>query len=248
MFFTYLQLQNDFNSRVPFQCMKHVPINAFDLPSIWYRAVNLVYREGEIFRVEKGSEATLTKKLSVTLEIAHPEHQPLIDEKAPCDTKYVEQVYLSYLFLPEKNPKESYTYGQRLREPIDQMDAVIKKYKEFKGDRQNTMVLRLPQDLNLEAPPCLTIIDTEISDDKLHFFPYFRSWDCYAGLPANLAGLQILKEYMAKEIDVEPGKTVAYSKNLHLYERQFKFVEELIVRKMDPKKWWEEVQASSSAS
>ena len=224
--------------------MKHVLIKAFDLPSAWYQAVNLVYREGDIFGVEKGSEITLTKKLSVILEIAHPEHRPLIDEKAPCDIKYVEQVYLSYLFLPEKRPEESYTYGERLRKPVDQIGGVVNKYKEFKGDRQNTMVLRLPQDLYLEDPPCLTIIDTEVSDEKLHFFPYFRSWDCYAGLPANLAGLQILKEHMAKEIGVKPGKTVAYSKNLHLYERQFKFVEELLTRKIESKKWWKEVKES----
>jgi len=227
--------------------MKNVLIQDFDLPGIWYRAVSLVYREGENFRVEKGSEITPTKKLSVTLEIAHPEHQPLVDEKAPCDIKYVEEVYLSYLFLPEKRPEESYTYGERLRKPVDQIGEVIKKYREFKGDRQGTMVLRLPRDLNLGDPPCLTIIDTEVSDDKLHFFPYFRSWDCYAGLPANLAGLQILKEHMAKEIDVKPGKTVAYSKNLHLYERQFKFVEELLIRKVESKKWWE-VQARPSTT
>jgi thymidylate synthase len=49
---------------------------------------------------------------------------------------------------------------------------------------------------------------------------------------------------MAKEIGVKPGKTVAYSKNLHLYERQLKFVEELLVRKTDSKKWWNEVEES----
>ena len=224
--------------------MKHVLIRAFDLPSAWYQAVNLIYREGDIFRVEKGSEITLTKKLSVSLEIDHPEHRPLIDEKAPCDIKYVEEVYLSYLFLPEKSPEESYTYGERLRKPVDQIGEVVNKYKEFKGDRQNIMVLRIPQDLHIDDPPCLTIIDTEIYDDKLHFFPYFRSWDCYAGLPANLAGLQILKEHMAKEIGVQPGKTVAYSKNLHLYERQLQFAEKLVRRKVDSKKWWNEVEES----
>lgn len=224
--------------------MKHVLIKAFDLPSAWYQAVNLIYSEGEIFKVERGSEIASTKKLSVTLDIEHPEHRPLIGEKAPCDMKYIEQVYLSYLFLPNKSPEESYTYGERLRKPVDQIGGVIKRYKEFRGDRQNTMVLRLPQDLHLKDPPCLTIIDTEVFDDKLHFFPYFRSWDCYAGLPANLAGLQILKEYMAKEVGVKAGKTVAYSKNLHLYERQFKFVEELLDKKTGFKKWWEEVEES----
>jgi thymidylate synthase len=203
--------------------------------------VNRIYREGDIFKVERGSEITLTKKLSVSLEIEHPEHRPLIDDKAPCDLKYVEEVYLSYLFLPEKTPGETYTYGERMREPVDQIGEVVNRYKQFTADRQNTIVLRIPKDLDLPAPPCLTIIDTEIYDDKLHFFPYFRSWDCYAGLPANLAGLQILKEHMAKEIGVEPGKTVAYSKNLHLYERQLQFAEKLVKGKVDSAKWWEEV-------
>ena len=222
--------------------MKHVLIKAFNLSNAWYQAVNLIYSKGEFFKVERGSEITLTKKLSVTLDIEHPEHRPLIDEKAPCDMKYIEQVYLSYLFLPKKSSEESYTYGERLRNPVDQIGNVIKRYKEVRGDRQNTMVLRLPQDLNIKDPPCLTIIDTEVFYDKLHFFPYFRSWDCYAGLPANLAGLQILKEYIAKEIGVKPGKTIAYSKNLHIYERQFKFVEELLHKKTGSKKWWEEVE------
>jgi thymidylate synthase len=221
--------------------MKHVLITAFDLPSAWYQAVNQIYREGDVFKVERGSEVTLTKKLSVSIEIEHPEHRPLIDEKAPCDLKYVEEVYLSYLFLPEKSPGETYTYGERMRKPVDQIEEIVNRYKEFTADRQNIIVLRIPQDLHITAPPCLTIIDTEIYDDKLHFFPYFRSWDCYAGLPANLAGLQILKEHMAKEIGVDPGKTVACSKNLHLYERQLQFAEKLVKRKADYTKWWKDI-------
>lgn len=222
--------------------MKHISIKAFDLPSAWYKAINIIYTDGEIFEVERGSEITSTKKFSVTLDIEHPESRPLIDEKAPCDIKYIERVYLSYLFLPDKSPEESYTYGERLRKPVDQIEGVIERYNEFRGDRQNTMVLRLPQDLFIKDPPCLTIIDTEVFDEKLHFFPYFRSWDCYSGLPANLAGLQILKEYMAKEIGVKTGKTVAYSKNLHVYKRQFKFIEEMLDKNTKFEKWWEKVE------
>jgi len=33
-----------------------------------------------------------------------------------------------------------------------------------------------------------------------------------------LAAIQILKEYMAGEIGVEPGETIACSKGLHLYK------------------------------
>lgn len=52
---------------------------------------------------------------------------------------------------------------------------------------------------------------------ELSFVVYFRSWDLWAGLPCNLAGLQALKEYMAAEIGVEDGDMIVESKGLHLY-------------------------------
>jgi len=81
------------------------------------------------------------------------------------------------------------------------------------------MILQVgqPMDIRLEDPPCLRHIDTRIQDNKLHFFVYFRSWDLWGGLPANLAGIQNLKEYMATEIGVEDGEMVVESKGLHLY-------------------------------
>lgn len=72
---------------------------------------------------------------------------------------------------------------------------------------------------------CLRHIDCRIQDDHLHFMPYFRSWDLWGGFPANLAGIQILKEYMASEIGVEPGETIVTSKGLHLYKFTWKLAE-----------------------
>ena len=48
-------------------------------------------------------------------------------------------------------------------------------------------------------------------------FVYFRSWDLWGGLPANLAGIQQLKEYMAGQIGVDDGEMIVESKGLHLY-------------------------------
>ena len=59
-----------------------------------------------------------------------------------------------------------------------------------------------PQAIYLKDPPCLRGIDTRIRDGRLHFFVYFRSWDLWNGFPANLAAIQLLKEYMAQEIGV----------------------------------------------
>lgn len=101
---------------------------------------------------------------------------------------------------------------------INQIEWVTQSYKDF-GTRNNQMVLQVahPSDLTLVDPPCLRHIDTRIQDNALHFFVYFRSWDLWNGLPANLAGIQNLKEFMAAEIGVEDGEMLVESKGLHLY-------------------------------
>ncbi len=101
---------------------------------------------------------------------------------------------------------------------INQIEWVIQTYKKH-GYRNNQMVLQVahPSDLTLLDPPCLRSIDTRIQDGVLNFMIYFRSWDLWGGLPANLAGIQNLKEYMAGEIGVEDGEMIVESKGLHLY-------------------------------
>jgi thymidylate synthase len=121
-----------------------------------------------------------------------------------------------------------------MRKPIDQLQEVINRFKQEKMDRQCTVVIRRPEDIvkgKVKDPPCLTMIDFEIIDDKLCSTVYFRSWDAYAGLPVNIAGLQMVFEFMAKEIGVESGKIIFHSKNCHIYERQFKLVDEMFTSK-----------------
>lgn len=101
---------------------------------------------------------------------------------------------------------------------LNQIEWIIDTYKRF-GSRNNQMVLQVahPSDVTLVDPPCLRSIDTRIQDETLHFMVYFRSWDLWGGVPANLAGIQNLKEYMAGEIGVKDGEMIVESKGLHLY-------------------------------
>ena len=105
---------------------------------------------------------------------------------------------------------------------LSQIELMIWTYKN-KGYRNNQMVLQVaqPTDMLLQDPPCLRHIDTRIQDGKLHFYPYFRSWDLWGGFPANLGGIQLLKEYCASEIGVEDGEIIATSKGLHIYDYSF---------------------------
>ena len=224
--------------------MKYVKIQAFDCPDAWYKTLHEIWYNGDPFKVGYGSERAHTRKLNLSIEITHPENRPLVDEKAPCDTKYVQWYALKYLWsgLIED---ETYTYGSRLRKPIDQIEDAVRRYLEEQGDRQVTFVIRLPEDIkkhleeNKHEPPCLSLIDTEMYSNKLHLTCYFRSWDAYAGLPANIAGIQIFNEALVSEINrkgnlnIQTGKLVFHSKNCHIYERELKVVEELLKPEKD---------------
>jgi len=221
--------------------MKHLKLTAFDLPDAWFKVLNTIWREGDVYYVGFGSEETETKKLNLTIEIAHPENRPLVSDKAPCDFKYVQGYALEYLWCGDKQEHETYTYGSRLNHPVNQVEEAVKRYVEEKRDRQVTMVIRLPTDIRKfdehnqkSEPPCLSLIDTEILDGQMHLTCYFRSWDAFGGLPANIAGLQLFNEAFVSEINergnlsLKTGKLIFHSKNCHIYERQYGLVRELL--------------------
>jgi thymidylate synthase len=228
--------------------LKHLKITAFDCPDAWFKALSAIWKEGDTFHVGFGSEETETKKLNLTIEIAHPENRPLVSDKAPCDFKYVQGYALEYLWCGEMREDEVYTYGSRLKDPIDQVEIAINRYVEEQQDRQITLVIRCPQDISKynndgtkSEPPCLSLIDTELIDGQMHLTCYFRSWDAYGGLPANIAGLQLFNEAFVSEINdrsglqLKTGKLIFHSKNCHIYQRQYGLVRELLEPKDNTK-------------
>ena len=228
--------------------MRYAVIKAFDCPDGWYKVLNEIWYNGNVFEVGYGSEASETKKLNLSIEITNPANRPLIDFMAPCTIKYVQWYALKYLWSGAIED-ETYTYGSRMREPVDQVEEAIKRYVEERRDRQVTFVIRLPEDIKKRLsedrkhePPCLSIIDTEISDNQLHLTCYFRSWDAYAGLPANIAGIQLFNEALVSEINrrgnlgIRTGKLIFHSKNCHIYERQYKMVEDTLKPGEDSRK------------
>ncbi len=214
-------------------------MTAFDCPDAWHKTLNAIWEHGDNFDVHYGSECAKTKKLNISIEIMRPETRPLVDDKAPCSMKYVQWYALKYLWSGLLED-ETYTYGSRLRQPVDQIEKAIERYLEKPHDRQITLAIRLPRDILKEVnerkhePPCLSLIDTEILEDELHLTSYFRSWDAYAGLPANIAGIQLFNEALVSELNkrgglsIEPGRLIFHSKNCHIYERQLKLVQDLL--------------------
>jgi len=226
--------------------LKPVYIEAFDLDDAWFQCLSKILDYGHVYTITRGSYKD-QKRLEfdyVTIRVKNPAHQmiPIVPEgsgiPAPTSMEYIHG-YLSYLLTGQKTATEDYTYGERLVDAkvrikqtlngkemvkemplgVNQVEEVIKIYKrEAYGTNQAVMEIGMPSDIKLSDPPCLRLIDTRIRYGKLHFFPYFRSWDLWGGFPSNLGGLELVKQYMAEEIGVDNGEIIASSKGLHLYD------------------------------
>jgi len=202
--------------------MKISQIEARDLSEAWFLCLRAILADGREYKIERGSYVGERRKELefVVVKIQKPETRPLIPDvpqgvPPPSTMDYIEK-YLPYLMTAHKAEGEQYTYGQYLEKQIAE---VIRMYKEEGyNTNQAFMAVGDAQSIYLTDPPCLRAIDTRILGDKLNFVVYFRSWDLWAGFPSNLAAIQLLKEYMASEIGVETGETIAMSKGMHIYE------------------------------
>ncbi len=216
--------------------LKPVHISAFDLPDAWYQCLKAVLESGYEYTIDRGSfKGHKRRELDfVTVVVASPANRPIVPEipkaieadvPTPTSMEYVNR-YLQYLATPLKESSEEYTYGERLTGSFNQIEEVIRMYREEGyGTNQACMEIGMPGDIGLSDPPCLRLVDTRVRYGRLHFVVYFRSWDLWAGFPSNLAALQLVKEYMAGQIGVGDGEIVACSKGLHLYDYQFEWAQ-----------------------
>jgi thymidylate synthase len=201
--------------------MELTVIQGLSIGDVWFQCLNKALLEGREYTIEQGSfEGKKRKEIPlVALLINNPAIRPLHPDvpngvPAPTTDEVIEE-YLSYLMTPEKQENEEYTYGEYL---TPQIEEIIERYKKGYDTNQMCMTVGDQGSIKQKDPPCLRVVDTRVQDGALHFILYFRSWDLWGGLPTNLGGLQLLKEYMAKEIGVKDGTIAAFSKGLHIYE------------------------------
>ena len=196
-------------------------IEAHAIGDAWFQCLREALLKGRTYLIEQGSfEGKHRKEIPlVSIIIRNPGIRPLRPDVPmgvpPPTTDEVIEEYMSYLMTANKQENEEYTYGEDL---ALQIDEVIQRYKQGFGTNQLCMTIGNRDSIYLKDPPCLRLVDTRVQDGALNFVVYFRSWDLWGGFPTNLGGLQLLKEYMAKEIGINDGGIVAFSKGLHLYE------------------------------
>ena len=216
-------------------------IQAFDIEDGWRQALNLCVSKGYMYTIKKGSYEEqkrvqlpylvldITNQKSSNLGVTLPEHLIM---PPPSSHMSVQHYFANYLMLDTKSTNEDYRYGQYI---APQIDRIIELLNQSEGKtNQACITVGDNNSINLTDPPCMKLIDFKLFDNKLHLYTFFRSWDLYAGLPMNLGGLFLLRDYVLMHLDFEcdPGSLTAFSSGAHIYEQYFELVNQLCVSKI----------------
>ncbi len=208
----------------------------------WRDVMWCCVRNGKDYIVKGGSYiGQIRRQLPyVTILIEEPWTRPLAVRTpegcgipAPTDEEKISNYFMEYILGSNKASNEDYTYGMYIAKQISQ---AIELLNSTAGNtNQATITVGEPDSIFQGDPPCLRVISFKVVEGKLQMTVYFRSWDLFSGLPENLGGLQLLKEYVLTHLDfaVEDGPIVAFSDGLHVYEQYFQLVNVLNVDKID---------------
>jgi len=212
---------------------KSYHIEARDVPDAWFQAVDLVYQHGNIQPVTGGSFETVHNRkqiFNISGIIHFPAIRPLEPDipsglisilPPPVAKGYLDQYIFKLRYADSKEENEDYTYSQFI-EPLYEK-VIDRLISDGFGTNQMYIPVGDTASFDLRDPPCLRGIDIKVVNQKLHFTVYFRSWDLWNGFPANLGGLQMLKEMMVgdlqnKGMTIHDGKLMFSSSGLHLYD------------------------------
>ena len=207
----------------------------------WREVMLLCVKNGWDFVVKGGSyQGQIRRQLTdVHIKINEPWIRPLAPILPPGitgstdETKIIEY-FERYILSDRKTENEQYTYGEFI---VKQLDRVIDLLIKAKGNtNQATIAIGDVSTTFLSDPPCLRLVSFKVANKKLYMTVFFRSWDLYSGMPENLGGLQLLKEYVLSMIkdhmEVEDGPIIAYSDGLHIYEQYFSLANALNIDKI----------------
>ena len=79
-------------------------------------------------------------------------------------------------------------------------------------------------EMERRTSPCLRGLDFRVVDGVLITHVVYRSWDLVSGWPENMGGFALLNEYVAENLEIEPGPLSFSCKSLHAYDHAYDYV------------------------
>jgi len=101
---------------------------------------------------------------------------------------------------------------------IDQIQNVIESIKTNPDSRRHIVSAWNPEEVpTMALPPCHTLFQFYVQDNKLSCQLYQRSGDVFLGVPFNIASYALLTHLIAQETGLEVGDFVHTLGDAHLY-------------------------------
>lgn len=114
---------------------------------------------------------------------------------------------------------------------IDQIAWLIKEIKTNPSSRRLILTAWNPNQLEYMAlPPCHTLAQFRVYNNKLSCQLYQRSGDAFLGIPFNISSYALLTHILAKICGLEVGEFIHTIGDLHIYENHIEQVKEQLQR------------------
>ncbi|QRN41300.1 MAG: thymidylate synthase [Neisseriaceae bacterium] len=187
------------------------------------------------FDLQKGFPVLTTKKLHLRSII----HELLWFLKGDTNIKYLRDNKVSiWDEWADEDGELGPVYGYQWRSwptydgsSIDQIKQVIDTIKTNPDSRRMIVSAWNPALVEeMALPPCHTLFQFYVADNKLFCQLYQRSADVFLGVPFNIASYALLTMMVAQVTDLEVGDFVHTLGDVHLYSNHFEQAELQLTR------------------
>ena len=128
-------------------------------------------------------------------------------------------------------------YGAQWRNfnGVDQLSQVINLIKHQPQSRRMILSAWNPAEINnMALPPCHTLIQFYVANQKLSLQLYQRSGDIFLGIPFNIASYALLLEMVAQVTNLEVGEFVHTIGDAHIYSNHVDQLKQQLSREIRP--------------
>lgn len=149
------------------------------------------------------------------------------DFKGESMDEYVDKIKNDLNFA-QKHGDLGPVYGAQWRNfnGVDQLEYVLNEIKHNPNSRRMILSAWNPAEIkNMALPPCHTLIQFYVRDQKLSLQLYQRSADIFLGVPFNIASYALLLMMVAQVSGLQVGEFVHTLGDAHIYSNHFEQVE-----------------------